>query len=54
MLIKFLSENIKGRDFFEGQDEDRRVILKWVLKKWGGRAWIGLSRLMIVTSGGIW
>jgi hypothetical protein len=32
--------NIKARDHLEDVAEDGRIILNWILKKWGGRVWI--------------
>jgi hypothetical protein len=32
---------------------DGRLILKWILKKWDGGAWTGLSWLRIGTGGGL-
>jgi hypothetical protein len=31
---------------------DGRIILKWIFRKWDVRAWTGLIRLRIGTSGG--
>jgi hypothetical protein len=41
--------NPRGRDHFEDVGLDRRVIIKWVLKKWNGEAWTGLIWLRIGT-----
>jgi hypothetical protein len=30
------------RDVFEDLGVEGRIILKWILKKWDGEAWIGL------------
>jgi hypothetical protein len=32
---------------------DRRIIFKWIFKKWDGRAWPGLIWLRIGTGGGL-
>jgi hypothetical protein len=47
----FGGRNMKERDNLEGQGVDGRKILKWVFKKWGGEAWIGLFWLRIGTVG---
>ena len=31
--------NLKKRNFLEYQCAEMRIILKWVLKKWDGKAW---------------
>jgi hypothetical protein len=36
-----LSENLKGRYLLEGIDADRRIMLKWMLKKWVVMVWTG-------------
>jgi hypothetical protein len=37
----FFSENVKGKNIFEDLSVDERIILKWVLKKYGGIVWTG-------------
>jgi hypothetical protein len=37
MQIKFLSENPKGRNYFENVGVEIRIILEWVLKKEVGK-----------------
>jgi len=32
---KFCSENLKGRDHLEDKGVDGRIILGWILSKWG-------------------
>jgi hypothetical protein len=32
---------------------NERIILKWILEKWGGRAWTGSIWLRIGTGGGL-
>jgi hypothetical protein len=39
--IKFLSENLKGRNHSEGPGTGGRIILEWILGKEGGRVWTG-------------
>jgi hypothetical protein len=36
-------ENLKERGNFRDLDIDGKVILKWFLREWGARVWIGLS-----------
>jgi hypothetical protein len=31
-----------AKDHLEGLDIDVRIILKWIFKKWNGKAWTGL------------
>jgi hypothetical protein len=33
--------NPNGRDHLEDPGIDKRTILKWVVQKWGRRAWTG-------------
>jgi hypothetical protein len=33
MCTKFKRENLKGKGHFGGMDVDRRIILKWIIKK---------------------
>jgi hypothetical protein len=47
-----LVENLKGRDHLEYVAIAGEIILKWVLRKYGGRMWTGCSWLSIGTSGG--
>jgi hypothetical protein len=50
---KFLLENLKGRDLSEDLGVDGKIILEWILREYDGKAWAGLIRLMIRTSGGL-
>jgi hypothetical protein len=43
----------EGRKHLEDPGVDRRIILKWILKKWYGGAWTGLIWLRIGTGGGL-
>jgi hypothetical protein len=45
-------ENLKGRDNFEDVGVDVKVILEWILGKYGGRVWTGCMWLRIGASGG--
>jgi hypothetical protein len=40
----------EGRDHSEDLDIDRRIILEWILGKWGERLWTGFIWLRIGTS----
>jgi hypothetical protein len=35
-------ESVKGRDYLENQWKNGRIILKYILRKWGGRVCTGL------------
>jgi hypothetical protein len=48
---RFWWGNLRERDHFEDLDIDGRIILKWTLKLYDGRAWTGLLWLRIGTSG---
>jgi hypothetical protein len=37
MLTKFCLENLKGKDHSEDLSIDRRIVLKWILEKFGGK-----------------
>jgi hypothetical protein len=40
------------RDHLEDLSVERRIILKWIFQKWGGKVWTGLVGLRIGTGGG--
>jgi hypothetical protein len=40
--ITFSSENLKGRDHSEDVRVDVRIILEWILEKYGAKLWNGL------------
>jgi len=48
---KFWSGNLKGRDHLEGLGVGGRIILYWILGKYGGKIWTGFILLSIGTSG---
>jgi hypothetical protein len=45
---------LKGRYNLEDLDIDRRIILKWILKKCGARVWNGLISSRIGTGSGLY
>jgi hypothetical protein len=51
MHKKFWTENLKGRGHVEGLDIDGRIILRWLLRKLGGKVWTGFMWIRIETSG---
>jgi hypothetical protein len=41
---KILSlENLKGRNYLEDLGVDRKIILEWILGKWGGKSGLDAS-----------
>jgi hypothetical protein len=53
MRTEFRSENLKGRGHLENLGIDDRLILEWILGKYGWKVWTGCIWLRIGTSGGI-
>jgi hypothetical protein len=51
MHTTFLSENLKGRDHSENIGVDGRIILDWILGRYGGVVWTVFIWLRIGTSG---
>jgi hypothetical protein len=49
MNTKFRLESLKGRDHLENLDVNERIILKWILMKYGGRVWATFIRHRIGT-----
>jgi hypothetical protein len=47
-----LMERPDGKSHLEYLGVDGKVIIKWIFKKWNGKAWIGLICLWIETVGG--
>jgi hypothetical protein len=44
---------MKGRDHPENLGVDRKIILEWILVKFGEELWTGFIWLRIETSGGL-
>jgi hypothetical protein len=49
-ITNFHSENLKGGNY-EDLGIDWRLILEWIVKRWGGSVWNGFSWLRIDFSG---
>jgi hypothetical protein len=43
--------NLRDRDHLEDPDIDRKIILKWIFRKWNVGVWNGSSWLRIGTGG---
>ena len=52
-VYRVLLGNLRERELLEDPGIDGRIILRCVLRKWDGRAWIGLIWLRIGTDDGI-
>ena len=44
--------NLKERDHWKDPGADRRIILRWIFRKWDVGVWTGSSWLRIGTGGG--
>jgi hypothetical protein len=44
--------NLRERDQWGDLDVDRKIILRWIFRKWEGVVWTGWSWLGIGTGGG--
>ena len=52
MYTGFWWRNLRERDHLEDPGMDRRIILRWIFRKWGVRAWTASMWLRIVMGGG--
>jgi hypothetical protein len=48
----FWWENLRERDYWGKPGVERRIILRWIFRKWDVGVWTGLSWLRIETGGG--
>jgi len=53
MHTLFWMDNMKGRDHSENLDVDGKIILEWIIGKYGGKVWTGFIWLSMWTSGGL-
>jgi hypothetical protein len=53
MRTKCCLESLRVRDHSKDPDVNGRIILKWMLRKYGERVWIRFMWLMIGTDGGL-
>ena len=51
--IVFLWGGLKERVHFEDLVVDRRIILKWIFKRWDEETWVELNWLRTGTLGGL-
>jgi hypothetical protein len=54
MRTNFWSENLEGRQHSEQISVDGKVILKWILGKYGGKVWTGVFWLRIRNTRGFY
>jgi hypothetical protein len=45
--------NLRERDHWGDPDEDGRIMLRWIFRKWDMWLWTGLGLLRIETVGGL-
>jgi len=53
MHTVFCLENLKGRDNFKDLGVDGKIILDWILEKYGGKMWSGFVWHRTEISGGL-
>jgi hypothetical protein len=51
MYTGFWWGNLRARDHLENPGVDRRIILRWIFRKWDMGVWTGWSWLRIGTGG---
>ena len=51
-VYRVLAGNLRESHHLGDPGVNGRIILRWILRKWGGTAWTGLTRLRIGTGGG--
>jgi len=51
MHTNFWSENLNGRDHLKDLGVDGKIILEWILYKYGGEVWTGFMWCKIGISG---
>jgi len=49
---RVLAGTPEGKRHLEGPVVDKRITLRWIVRKWDVRAWTGLNWLRIGTGGG--
>jgi hypothetical protein len=52
VYTRFWWRNMRDRDHLEDPSVDRKIILRWVFRKWDVGAWTGSIRLKMGTGGG--
>ena len=52
MYTGFWWGNLRERDLLEDPGVDKRIILRWISRKWNVGLWIGFIWLRIGTGGG--
>jgi hypothetical protein len=52
MHIRFWSETTKGKDYSKDVGVDEKIILEWILEKYGGKFWTGFIWFRVGISGG--
>jgi hypothetical protein len=53
MNTNFWSENLKGIDHSKDLSVNGRIILEWILRRYGGKVWTGCIWLRMRTGSGL-